>query len=165
MAGSATKLKKPLTQPQPFHFLTNDRAKASDHVGNTGEDPSNFRARPMTDFSKHKGYIFQRTETHSSKKAGKLEPEQDFHFRARPMPNFTSRPPTTITTSDVTRKLLTNPMPFNFHTDQRATRQLVGTMETVEQRQFRARPMPNFGKSPAAVPPRYLSPQKSTSRI
>ena len=51
---------------------------------------------------------------------------------ARTMPTFTSRPPTTITTSDVTRKLLTTPMPFNFHTDQRATRQLVGTKETVE---------------------------------
>ena len=92
-----------------------------------------------------------------------MEPEQDFHFRARPMPNFTSRPPTTITTSDVTRKLLTTPMPFNFHTDQRATRQPVGTKETFEQRQSRARPMPNLGKSPTAVPPRYLSPQKSPS--
>ena len=134
--------RRPLTTPEPFKLQTHQRAT---HGKSRGSPPqskfSTFRARQMPDFSKQRVPVSQRQPLKRTPGPKKLEAEEEYHFRARPMPDFYIVSPPGETPEKAKQQ---SP---EIRSPDSVTRPSQENADMDDSPLFKARPMPTFVKA------------------
>ena len=149
-----------LTTPEPFRFHTSSKRS---HVESKEESPSeteSFKALPMPDFkkvvSKKKSpqartlttpepFRFNTSSKKSLEKNKEESPSVTESFKALPMPDFKK---VVSKKKSPQARTITTPEPFQLHESNRRDRGNADE-ELEDKATFRARPMPNFSKTPS----------------
>ncbi|GFH49101.1 hypothetical protein CTEN210_05577 [Chaetoceros tenuissimus] len=172
-----------LTEPKPFQFQTDQRALVKTPTSqDIKEEVAPFKARPVPDFgqspisgNKPKPNLVKLTEPKpfqfqtDQRALVKTPTSQDIKeevapFKARPVPDFGQSP---ISGNKPKPNLvkLTEPKPFHFATDERATMKSPMNQETTHEEAFvfKAKPAPNFSaRNPNSHRKNLVSPRALT---
>ena len=170
-----------LTNPQPFHFQTDQRALVKTPTSQDGKPKVfTFKAKPAPDFSKSS----TQPKSSSPRKLTKPHPfhfqtdqralvktptsqdikEEVAPFKARPVPDF-GQSPISGNKQKPNLAKLTEPKPFHFETDERATMKSPMNQETTHEGAFvfKAKPAPNFSaRNPNSHRKNLVSPRALT---